>query len=314
MEVAKEKNINFKGLDYYPFGMEKPGRSFASGEYKYGFNGMEKDDEVKGSGNSYTTEFRQFDPRLARWLSLDPVLAVWESPYAGFRNNPVYFEDPSGDCPDCPEKIGEDKATVAIDAGHGIDGSNNPSMDRGAAANGYSESDLTLAISKSVNANLQTLGENTEMIRDGELIVDGNSLTYRTDKAKEAGADIFVSIHINSAGETSSGFTVLYKDGGTNDEKNEALATSIANNQFTMPLKGDGTTVRNDLAVLNNFSTTGPAVLVEVGFITNPNDVQLMTTKADDIGKEIAKGIYLFITGGVPPLPPPIDTSIPGNK
>jgi len=61
--------------DYYPFGMQMPGRSYNSGEYRYGFNGMEKDDEVKGSGNSYTTEFRQYDPRLGRWMSLDPLMA-----------------------------------------------------------------------------------------------------------------------------------------------------------------------------------------------------------------------------------------------
>lgn len=39
--------------DYYPFGMEISARSFLSNTYKYGFNGMEKDDELKGEGNSY---------------------------------------------------------------------------------------------------------------------------------------------------------------------------------------------------------------------------------------------------------------------
>jgi RHS repeat-associated protein len=57
---------------------------------------MEKDDEVKGEGNSYTTEFRQFDSRLARWLSTDPVTHPHFSPYNGYDNNPIYFNDPSG--------------------------------------------------------------------------------------------------------------------------------------------------------------------------------------------------------------------------
>src|SRR5690554_7020950 len=39
--------------------------------YRYGFNGMEKDDQIKGKENSYTTEIRQYDPRLGRWLSID---------------------------------------------------------------------------------------------------------------------------------------------------------------------------------------------------------------------------------------------------
>ena len=59
---------------------------------------MEKDDEFKGKGNSYTTEFRQYDPRIGRWLSLDPLMtkSPGMSPYASFNNNPLYFSDPTG--------------------------------------------------------------------------------------------------------------------------------------------------------------------------------------------------------------------------
>ena len=64
--------------------------------YRYGFNGMEKDDEVYGEGNSYTTEFRQLDVRLGRWLSLDPVVHHNMSPYVTFDNNPIWIIDPSG--------------------------------------------------------------------------------------------------------------------------------------------------------------------------------------------------------------------------
>ncbi len=39
--------------DYYSFGMQMPGRQFSGEEYRYGFNGMEKDDELAGEGNSY---------------------------------------------------------------------------------------------------------------------------------------------------------------------------------------------------------------------------------------------------------------------
>ena len=42
--------------------------------YRYMFNGMEADPELKGNGNSYTTEFRQYDPRLGRWLSLNLLM------------------------------------------------------------------------------------------------------------------------------------------------------------------------------------------------------------------------------------------------
>jgi len=85
------------GNNYYPFGMLQPNRYFNSPEYRYGFNGMEKDDEVKGVGNSYTTMWRQYDPRLGRWLSLDPVFKPFISPYNSMSNNPISRIDPSGD-------------------------------------------------------------------------------------------------------------------------------------------------------------------------------------------------------------------------
>ena len=79
------------------YGMTLPGRSGTDGsDYRYGFNGMEKDDEVKGQGNSYTTYFRQYDPRVARWLSIDPVTHPQFSPYSSFDGNPLFFADPSG--------------------------------------------------------------------------------------------------------------------------------------------------------------------------------------------------------------------------
>ncbi|MCR9173858.1 MAG: hypothetical protein NXI10_15250, partial [bacterium] len=66
--------------------------------YRYAYNGMEQDNEVSGNGNSYTTEFRQYDPRLGRWKSLDPLMAKYPdmSPYTAFNNNPVFFVDPQG--------------------------------------------------------------------------------------------------------------------------------------------------------------------------------------------------------------------------
>jgi len=84
--------------DYYPFGMQMPGRHGSSADYRYGFNGMEKDDEVSGNGNSYTTEFRQYDPRIARWKSIDLLgsLAPGWTPYRFAFNNPNIYTDNSG--------------------------------------------------------------------------------------------------------------------------------------------------------------------------------------------------------------------------
>lgn len=89
--------------NYYSFGESQPGRMFSSGSYRYGFNGMESDDEISGIKSSYTANFWQYDPRLGRRWNRDPVVVARESPYAAFRNNPIVLNDPNGDCPDCPD-------------------------------------------------------------------------------------------------------------------------------------------------------------------------------------------------------------------
>jgi RHS repeat-associated protein len=72
-----------------------PGRDFQAGEYRYGFNGQEASTEI--GSNRYTAEFWQYDSRLGRRWNRDPVLKIFESPYATLSNNPVNFLDPGGD-------------------------------------------------------------------------------------------------------------------------------------------------------------------------------------------------------------------------
>ncbi|MBL7897285.1 MAG: hypothetical protein JNJ99_02035 [Crocinitomicaceae bacterium] len=62
---------------------------------------MEKDVEVSGGGNALTTEFRQYDSRVGRWLSIDPKTnsLPYRSPYESMFNNPNFFNDPKGDFP-----------------------------------------------------------------------------------------------------------------------------------------------------------------------------------------------------------------------
>ena len=64
--------------------------------YKYGYQGSEKDNEVSGGGTSYTTEFRQLDPRLGRWFSVDPIFQPFQSPYTAMDNDPINNTDRLG--------------------------------------------------------------------------------------------------------------------------------------------------------------------------------------------------------------------------
>lgn len=84
--------------DYYPFGSVTPGRQFSSASYRYGFNGKEKDDEAKGAGASYDYGFRIYDPRLGKFLSMDPLTSSypWFTPYQFAGNEPISNIDLDG--------------------------------------------------------------------------------------------------------------------------------------------------------------------------------------------------------------------------
>jgi hypothetical protein len=59
-------------------------------------NTQEKTDEIAGAGNHTTAEFWEYDTRLGRRWNVDPITYPWQSSYACFNNNPIYFADPSG--------------------------------------------------------------------------------------------------------------------------------------------------------------------------------------------------------------------------
>jgi RHS repeat-associated protein len=76
--------------DYYPFGQALPYRNGNTPEYRYSFQGQEKDDELKGANNSLNFEYRMHDPRIGRFFAVDPLASQYpyNSPYA-FSENEV---------------------------------------------------------------------------------------------------------------------------------------------------------------------------------------------------------------------------------
>ncbi len=86
--------------DYYPFGMLQPVRQFMAGSanYRYGFNGKENDNEVKGVGNQQDYGMRIYDPRVGRFLSVDPITAKYPelTPYQFASNTPIRAVDIDG--------------------------------------------------------------------------------------------------------------------------------------------------------------------------------------------------------------------------
>ena len=88
-----------------------PGRKYlaGSGSYRYGFNGKENDNDVKGQGNQLDYGMRIYDPRLGRFLSVDPLgqSYPWYTPYQFAGNMPIAFIDLDG--------LEEVKANILID-------------------------------------------------------------------------------------------------------------------------------------------------------------------------------------------------------
>ncbi len=72
--------------------MQLPGRTVTSGTgYRYGFNGKENDNEVKGNGNQQDYGMRIYDPRVGKFLSVDPLTNDYPmlTPYQYASNRPI---------------------------------------------------------------------------------------------------------------------------------------------------------------------------------------------------------------------------------
>ena len=99
----KSVDINIMGWWFFkketsktPFGMTLPGRSYNAHTLRHGFTGHEKESDL--AEGIYTTEYRLYDARVARWLSVDPLFEkyVGMSPYNYCMLNPVMMVDPDG--------------------------------------------------------------------------------------------------------------------------------------------------------------------------------------------------------------------------
>jgi RHS repeat-associated protein len=96
-EYLSSSNVDYYSADvlsysdYYPFGMQMPGRNASTGDYRYGFQGQETDDEVTGSESHVSYKYRMHDARLGRFLSLDPLAPQYahNSPYAFSENRVI---------------------------------------------------------------------------------------------------------------------------------------------------------------------------------------------------------------------------------
>jgi len=87
--------------DYYPFGMVMPGRNWTAGTaegYGFGFNGKLKDNDISGNGNIYDYGARIYNPRIGKFLSVDPMIYTYPmlTPFQFASNSPISGVDLDG--------------------------------------------------------------------------------------------------------------------------------------------------------------------------------------------------------------------------
>ncbi|MFC5465703.1 N-acetylmuramoyl-L-alanine amidase family protein [Lederbergia graminis] len=182
------------------------------------------------------------------------------------------------------EKI-EPKYKVVIDAGHGGE-------DGGSSgASGSLEKDFTLSLSQKVE---QLLDQDPEiqvfMTRENDVFLSAEE-KIRPQFANDLGADIFVSIHGNTFTDPSvSGTESFYYY-----DEDKPLADAI--HKYLAPATGfnDRGVKYNSLFVLRD--TTMPATLLEIGYLTNPEDEQKMLTDEfqQTVAESIVKGIKEYL-------------------
>lgn len=157
-----------------------------------------------------------------------------------------------------------------IDPGHG-------GYDPGAVGpGGTREKDITLAVSLLLAEKLESAGQGVILTREGDIVswTPNNDLTKRCQVANNSGADVFVSVHCNSATNPAATGTETYHHASSVDGK--WLAGVIQGELVaTLGLPDRGVKTAN-FSVLTG--TVMPAVLVELAFISNPAEERMLRT------------------------------------
>ena len=195
--------------------------------------------------------------------------------------------------------------TVVLDPGHG-------GMDSGAVGErDIHEKELVLDIARCVRRRLRGCGAEVKLTRERDQAM---TLSARGKQAKKWGADVFVSIHLNAAANSGARGVESYvlpaagypsTSGGTNHEHSHAgnrydqssirLASYVHKGMLAATGAPDRGVRRARYQVLREAPC--PAVLVECGFVTNPNDAGNLVRRSyrESMARGIAEGVLTFI-------------------
>lgn len=172
---------------------------------------------------------------------------------------------------------------IFINPGHAPNGQPDPG-----ACNKYTglqESEVAFCVGEKTADYLNAVGIETESLQS-------DSLAEVCIAANASGADFFISVHCNSANTTSANGTETWACAGSAEGRklaqciNDQIVDALGTTDRGVKIAAPGI---NGLYVLSN--TDMPAVLVELAFISNAEDVVLLTEQKDEFARAIARGV-----------------------
>ncbi|WP_157998034.1 N-acetylmuramoyl-L-alanine amidase [Ornithinibacillus scapharcae] len=176
--------------------------------------------------------------------------------------------------------------TIMIDAGHG-------GKDPGASGNGVVEKEVNLDVSLKLRDYLKKAGYNVLMIRTNDTFVELDDRVFETVKSN---ADLFISIHSNSHDNPSANGTETYYSATGTQYVNSLNLAKQVQSELVKALATTNRGVKNTpFRVIKDSKI--PAILVELGFVTNSHDANKLASQTyrDKAAKAISQGVENYL-------------------
>lgn len=266
--TVTENNVNIRsgpGTDHSVLGTASAGNTY----------------DVAGSeGDWYKVSFKDGTTAwIAGWLTSE-----------GAKAKPVEEKTEEASTGKTKSTTTEQKATsdslsgynIVLDPGHG--GKDPGSIGLG----GVKEKDIILSTTDHVAQALRDAGANVILTRSEDSFV---SLDKRVQISDSYNTDAFVSLHYNAFPITSVGGISTYYSSGTGENLAQSVQSSLAS---TVNLQDRGVMQANYRVIHQN---QAPAVLMELGFITNPTDLSVIQTSdyQNKVGQAVTNGLKDYL-------------------
>lgn len=175
---------------------------------------------------------------------------------------------------------------IVVDPGHG-------GFDPGVVNGSITENMINGNVSNYLKNELISRGYQVLMTREGLNDTCSNTtstsieLKCRVDLANDNNADLYISVHANSATPLAKGTETYYSDNSVVSAKSASFARTV--HKYYQPVFNSSDRGVKTANLYVNRYTQMPSILLELGFVTNPSDLSKLTNSS--VQREVAKGI-----------------------